>query len=393
MTLRAPFPWYGGKTLAAPMIWRAFGNVPNYVEPFFGSGATLLARPHAAKVETVNDKDGFIANVWRAIQHAPDEVAKWCDWPVNEADLHARHRWLVAKGAPLLEQLIDDPDFYDAKIAGWWIWGVCTWIGNGWCHKDERVQKQKRRPELNAANGRGVNAVAKNEAKHLKNNGMGVHVVAKSDEPQLHRKMPRNARGATGIHKVAPDVGPIVVPQYLQLPKVGTPGHGIHAPSRKKPLTHRNKGVNKDSARGGLYELFAELSERLRHVRVCCGDWTRVLGRSTLGIDTDHGMTPCGVVLDPPYAHELRDKRLYREDAAGISDAVREWAIEHGDHPALRIALCGQVGEHKMPKTWTEVAWASTSSAASRSKERIWFSPYCTAAVAQTDMFAGLVAS
>lgn len=385
--LRAPFPWYGGKFLAAPLVWRAFGNVPNYVDPFAGSLAVLLARPHAPKVETVNDKDGFICNVWRAIQHAPDEVAKWCDWPVNEADLHARHKWLVIKGAPLLERLIDDPDFYDPKIAGWWIWGVCTWIGNGWCHKDERVQKQKRRPELNAANGRGVHAVIKTlesfatpqrRRPHLSDKGQGVIVRSKD--------------------------GPISVPRYLQLPKIGTPGHGIHAPTRnargatdihnvappggKKPLTHRNKGVHKDSARGGLTEMFVELAERLRHVRVCCGDWTRVLGRSTLGIDTDHGMTPCGILLDPPYAHAIRDKRLYREDSAGVAETVREWALANGNNPALRIALCGQEGEHEMPADWTAVAWASTSSAKSRAKERIWFSPYCLAAVAQGELFA-----
>lgn len=389
--LRAPFPWYGGKTLAAPMIWRAFGNVPNYVDPFAGSLATLLARPHSPKVETINDRDGFIANVWRAIQHAPDDVAKWCDWPVNEADLHARHRWLVVKGASLLERLIDDPDFYDAKVAGWWIWGVCTWIGNGWCHKDERVQKQKRRPELNAANGRGVHAVIKSDA----------------DDCQQRRPHLSSANGQ-GVEAIVKTSGPISVPQYLSLPKIGTPGHGIHAPSRKmprnargatgihtvapptgkKPLTHRGKGVHKDSTHGGLAEVFEGLALRLRHVRVCCGDWTRVLGRSTLGIDTDHGMTPCGVLLDPPYAHELRDKRLYREDAAGISEAVGQWAREHGDNPALRIALCGQEGEHDMPASWQCVAWASTSSAVSRTKERIWFSPYCLAAVAQTEMFA-----
>lgn len=379
--LRAPFPWFGGKALAAPVIWRAFGNVPNYVEPFAGSMATLLARPHEPKVETVNDKDGFIANFWRAVKHDPEGVAEWCDSPVNEADLHARHRWLVYKGAPLLERLIDDPDFYDVKIAGWWCWGVCTWIGNGWCHKDERVQKQKRRPELNAANGRGVHATVKNSARPDLSSPFGRGVLA----------------------------GPISVAIHRALPKVGTPGHGIHAPSRKmprnargaagihqvatgkKPLTHRSKGVHRDAIReSGLLELFVTLSERLRHVRVCCGDWLRVLGRSTLGIDTDHGMTPCGVLLDPPYDHELRDKRLYREDAAGISVRVREWAIENGENKDLRIALCGQVGEHIMPRGWTEVAWASTSSAKSRAKERIWFSPNCAQAIAQQDLFAGL---
>ncbi len=312
--LRAPFPWYGGKFLASELVWRAFGNVPNYVEPFAGSLAVLLARPNGAgKVETANDKDGLIANFWRATRSQPDEVARWADWPVNEVDLHARHQWLVDQAPGLFEKLVADPEYSDAKIAGWWVWGICTWIGNGWCSRGER----------------------------------------------LHRC----------------------------LPKVGEPGHGVHAPSRKKPLTHRGKGVHRSGA-PELAELFAELAERLRGVRVCCGDWRRVLGRSTLGIDTAHGMTPCGVLLDPPYAHDTREKRLYREDDSSLSGDVRAWAIENGDNPALRIALCGFEDEHVMPSTWTRIAWASTSSSKSRMRERIWFSPHCLPVDVQRDMFA-----
>lgn len=303
LPVRAPFPWFGGKSLAAPLIWERFGNVPNYVEPFAGSLAVLLARPGGAgKVETANDLDGLIANFWRATADQPEEVAAWADWPVNEADLHARHAWLVAQVPDLFEKLCADPEYSDARIAGWWCWGICSWIGNGWCSTDER----------------------------------------------LHRCMP----------------------------KVGTPGHGIHAPSRKKPLTHRNKGVHR-SGSPGLEAVFGVLADRLRGVRVCCGDWKRVTGRSTLGIDTPHGMAPCGVLLDPPYAHQAREKRLYREDSAEISSQVRVWALEHGDDPALRIALCGFDGEHDMPSTWSQVAWRSTSSSKTRAKERIWFSPHC----------------
>lgn len=43
--LRAPFPWFGGKRKVAEEVWRRFGRVENYVEPFFGSGAVLLGRP------------------------------------------------------------------------------------------------------------------------------------------------------------------------------------------------------------------------------------------------------------------------------------------------------------------------------------------------------------
>ena len=69
--LRAPFPWFGGKSRVAHLVWERFGPVDTYNEPFFGSGAVLLGRPHPPRVETVNDLDCMIANFWRALQHDP----------------------------------------------------------------------------------------------------------------------------------------------------------------------------------------------------------------------------------------------------------------------------------------------------------------------------------
>ena len=131
--MQAPFPWMGGKRRVASVVWERFGDVKNYVEPFFGSGAVLLGRPTAPGIETVNDLDGFVANVWRALQADPEGTAEWADWPVNECDLHARHLWLVAQKQGLAERLMGDPDWYDAKIAGWWLWGMACWIGGGFC--------------------------------------------------------------------------------------------------------------------------------------------------------------------------------------------------------------------------------------------------------------------
>ena len=136
--LRAPFPWFGGKSRAAHLVWEALGNVANYVEPFAGSAAVLLARPHAPRVETINDADGMVANFWRAVAAAPAEVAHHADWPVNEADLHARHRWLIGQRESLTERLIADPEWFDARAAGWWCWGSCAWIGDGWCVAEVR---------------------------------------------------------------------------------------------------------------------------------------------------------------------------------------------------------------------------------------------------------------
>ena len=79
--LQAPFPWFGGKSRIAHVVWDRFGDVPNYVEPFAGSLAVLLARPHEARTETVNDLDCYLANFWRAVKCSPEEVAAHADWP------------------------------------------------------------------------------------------------------------------------------------------------------------------------------------------------------------------------------------------------------------------------------------------------------------------------
>lgn len=279
--IKAPFPWFGGKSRVADLVWARFGDVKNYVEPFFGSGAVLLARPHPAKTETVNDLDCYLSNFWRAITYAPSETAAWTDWPINEADLHARHLWLVNQ-ADFRERMKTDPEFYDAKIAGWWVWGLCQWIGSGWC-------------------------------------------------AQLKQ----------------------------QLPHLG------------------------DAGRGELIEAYFEaLKSRLRKVRVCCGSWRRVLGPS---VTSRHGIT--GVFLDPPYAHSLRDSKLYSVES-DVSREVFEWAVEQGTDPLMRIAVCGYEGEHKTPRGWACIPWKAhggyglqgkTRGRKNAGKERIWFSLHCIA--------------
>lgn len=155
--LTAPFPYFGGKRRVAAAIWERLGNVHNYVEPFCGSCAVLLARPHAPHIETVNDADGLLANFWRAMTMHPDEVARHADWPVNEADLVARHNWLVRERESLTARLMADPEWCDAKAAGWWVWHAGAWFGRS----DEHREVKEKLPYLNgSSHGHGMSALS-----------------------------------------------------------------------------------------------------------------------------------------------------------------------------------------------------------------------------------------
>lgn len=198
MTIKAPFPYFGAKSKIADIIWQFLGtNIINYVEPFAGSCAVLLARGDIGKTETVNDYDGLLANFWRAIAHDPNAVAHHADWPVNECDLHARHLWLVGQRESLTERLMGDADWYDAKAAGWWVWGACAWIGGGWCSGkgpwiavDGVLTDSRKLPHVGNA-GMGINR----KLPHVGDAGRGEYIAEYFNA--LHARL-RNVRVACG---------------------------------------------------------------------------------------------------------------------------------------------------------------------------------------------------
>ncbi len=345
--MKAPFPYFGGKRKVAPEVWAALGDVDSYAEPFAGSLAVLLERPawHTGSTETVNDRDMYIANFWRALQADPDRVAHYADWPVNEADLFSRHLWLVNEGKRRMQEGLEaNPDWFDAKIAGWWLWGICSWIGSGWCsgtgpHTYETIGTLA----VDGDAGRGVNR----KLPHLGNAGQGVN-----------RKLPHLGNAGRGVNR--------------QLPHLAggwSSGQGIN-----------------DKGRGDLYAYMHALAARLRSVRVCCGDWARIVTRGAL----NYGDT-VGIFLDPPYSDAAeRTDKLYAVDDLDVAHAVREWCIANGDNPRYRIVLAGYEDEHgdHMPDSWRVLAYSANKSYgtsqsagsrndANRHKERLWFSPHC----------------
>lgn len=301
--LQAPFPYFGGKARVADVVWAALGDVKHYIEPFFGSGAVLLARPgydQSRHIETICDADGYICNVWRSLQSAPKEVARVCDWPVNHADLSARRKVLIEHGENLLNQLIADDKYYDTELAGYWIWAASCWMGSGLFRKSA---------------------------------------------------MPNVSKGGEGVHRIG------------KRPRVSDSGEGVQDPYN----------IN-------IYTWFRDLSERLRYVRVVCGDWTKVCGGNWQDKNP-----PVGIFFDPPYASNRAG--VYGVDSYDVAHRVREWAIPRGKKKTYRICIAGYEEHDELARHgWTSHRWSTDGGYGNRwngkgkenrHRERLWFSPHC----------------
>lgn len=391
--LKAPFPAFGGKSRVADVVWSRLGGVRNYVEPFAFSAAMLLKRPDAPQVETINDLNHFVANFWRAVQADPEAVARHADWPVNEDDLHARHRWMVQSETAneLLARVRTEPDFFDAKIAGWWCWGACCWIGSGWCDTAQQL------PHL--TNAQGVLTQKPHFSGDAGAYGAGIHSSALGKRPKLQCF---NTTHGTGVHAEAK------LPGERQ-PALGQAGWGINVSNRPQlaDAFSRGRGVNGndgltacETRRQWITDWMCRLSDRLRSVRVCCGHWDRICDSpSTM---TRLGLT--GAFLDPPYRKTLacgkqnRSSHIYAndrvQDVGALCDEVQAWCLKWGNDPEVRIALCGLEGEYpgiEAAGGWEVHAWKSNGGYGNRKagrggeagvnenakRERIWFSPHC----------------
>jgi hypothetical protein len=134
-----------------------------------------------------------------------------------------------------------------------------------------------------------------------------------------------------------------------------------------------------------LIDWFQVLRDRFRTVRVCCGDWLRVCGSRS--VTTRLGTT--GLFLDPPYgAGAGRAASLYGVDSTTVAGDVRDYCLEHGADPEMRLVLAGYAGEgHEvlLEHGWTEVPWRagggygnrSANGRANAAKERLFCSPHC----------------
>ena len=326
--LRAPFPWYGNKRRWAKRVWARLGDPKVYAEPFFGSGALLLARPpsrHDRRKEIVVDLDGYVANFWRAVQADPMEVARHAWWPVNHHDLAARGHDMAARRDGFTQKVLNDPRFFDSEMAGWFAWGISTASG-GQFLLDAGIHGGRWNPDREAVLGSRP-------------------IVTPSGD------------GSTGTGKLA------------------------RKPSSDGAISF--DGADRTAARiedTALAPRMIELAERMRHVIVFGGSWSQCTGDSVLSnVATSEG-DDVGIVLDPPYLSEDRTQIYHGEKQT--NDVAREsweWAVANGHQ--YRIAYFCHEGDFDPLDGWeTDLMSMAGIHKADRRNQRAdccHFSPAC----------------
>jgi hypothetical protein len=162
-------------------------------------------------------------------------------------------------------------------------------------------------------------------------------------------------------------------------------GRGVHSSIARDAGSHKipdlyngsGRGATSTDVRHNLHDYFRALAQRLRYVRIVCGDWKRLRSYSAL---TAHGLTGC--FLDPPYKGY---EDVYGAGSGNVSAEVSEWCREVGNDPMMRIVLAGYEGEHDLPG-WRCIPWkarggyssiAKGGSNGNEHRERLWLSPHC----------------
>lgn len=81
------FKYPGAKWSLADWIIGHFPEHHSYLEPFFGSGAVLFGK-NRSPIETINDLDGDVINLFRWIRQDPERLANAIYWTPYARDVY-----------------------------------------------------------------------------------------------------------------------------------------------------------------------------------------------------------------------------------------------------------------------------------------------------------------
>lgn len=300
-------------------------------------------------------------NTWRALRDNPREVARHAFGPIIEADYHARLAWLrERRGAELVAWLEGDPEHYDAKAAGWWLYVASAGIGDPWNGGPWMVVDGK--------------LVDTRITGHEDPNDIGIHRAL----PDLGTAGRGVNRATVAEYPAATDIATEHAYLLTEVPQPGE-GEGIHlGPRGMQDFGH-------------LVTYLSRISDRLSRVRITCGSWERMLSNAVYGTGAG-GDGSRSMMFDPPYSVSAD---VYGAiDSEPLHKEVEEWCLTEAPE-FLRIVVCGYDGEYPgleaagwrvaQGKANTGGGYAKSSDNAQR--ERLWLSPACIQPSDQLGLF------
>lgn len=87
--MNAVMKYPGSKWSLAKWIIGHFPQHHSYLEPFFGSGAVLFTKERSA-IETVNDRDADVVNLFDWIRKDPERLAQAIYWTPYARDIYEK---------------------------------------------------------------------------------------------------------------------------------------------------------------------------------------------------------------------------------------------------------------------------------------------------------------
>lgn len=92
--MRTVLKYPGSKWNIAPRLVELIPEHHSYVEPFFGSGAVLFNKP-VSDIETINDLDHDVVNIFRCIQEDADRLARMVmTTPFSRENMRIHISWM-----------------------------------------------------------------------------------------------------------------------------------------------------------------------------------------------------------------------------------------------------------------------------------------------------------
>ena len=153
--MNAIFKYPGSKWSIAQWIINFFPPHHSYLEPFFGSGAVLFTKSRSA-IETVNDMDGDVVNLFEWIRRDPERLAKEVYWIPYSREVYDRatdaYRFetdSLRRAVFFLTKMMMGHGFRTNEIKVGWKNDVqgreAAYAAKGWCDTPGRIMEAAER--------------------------------------------------------------------------------------------------------------------------------------------------------------------------------------------------------------------------------------------------------